>query len=131
MNDPKDRIIPLIATMIFYFWAQQVFSNLKETPEIIKIWMLGGFWGVIVLFMISIFFKVSMHAVASGGAIGIFIVLLLTSSANMMTATFVTLILAGIVGTSRLALGAHKPSEVWLGYIVGIVVQLAAWAYVS
>lgn len=130
MRDPKDRIIPLIAIMIFYFWSQQVFSNLKDTPVIIKIWMLGLFWGIILLFLISIFFKISMHTTAAGGMVGIMIVLLLTSSVNIMTAFFASVILAGLIGTARLLLGEHRPPEIWLGYIVGIIVQLAAWAYV-
>jgi hypothetical protein len=131
MYDPKDRIIPLIAIMIFYFWSQQVFSNLKDTPFIIKVWMLGLFWGVIVLFMISIFFKISMHTTAAGGMVGIMLVLLLTSTVNLMTAFFVSIVLAGVIGTARLLLGQHRQPEIWLGYIVGIIVQLAAWAYVS
>lgn len=131
MRDAKDRIIPLIAVMIFYFWAQQVFSKIPGTPEIIKIWMLGLFWGIIVLFLVSIFFKISMHAVAAGGIIGITIVLLFTSSVNLMTACFAAIILAGLMGTARLVLGAHRPAEVWLGYAVGVIVQLGAWAYIS
>lgn len=131
MYDPKDRIIPLIAIMIFYFWSQQVFSNLKDTPVIIEIWMLGLFWGIITLFMISIFFKISMHTTAAGGMVGIMLVVLLTSPVNLMTAFFASIILAGVIGTARLLLGQHRPPEIWLGYIAGIVVQLAAWAYVS
>lgn len=130
MRDPKDRIIPLITIMVFYFWVQQVFSNLKDSPPIIKILMLGAFWGIIILFLISIFFKISMHTTAAGGMVGILIVLLFTSQVNMLAPLLVSLIIAGIIGTARLLLGEHRQPEIWLGYIVGIVVQLAAWGYV-
>ncbi len=130
MRDPKDRIIPLITIMIFYFWVQQVFSNLKDSPAIIKILMLGAFWGIILLFLVSIFFKVSMHATAAGGMVGILTVLLFTSQVNMLAPLLVSLVLAGIIGSARLILGEHRPPEIWVGYVLGFVVQMAAWAYV-
>ena len=131
MRVSKDRIIPLIATMTFYFWAQQVFSHLPETPKIINILMLGSFWGIILLFLGSIFFKVSMHTTAAGGAIGIMIILLFTSRINMLPALLATIVIAGIVGTARLILREHTAAEVWIGYGIGLLVQLAAWAYVG
>jgi hypothetical protein len=131
MRVSKDRIIPLIATMTFYFWAQQVFSNLTDTPKIINILVLGSFWGIILLFMASIFFKVSMHTTAAGGAIGIMAVLLFLSPFNMLWALFITVIIGGIVGTARLILREHTSFELWVGYAIGIAVQLGAWWYLS
>lgn len=131
MRVARDRIIPLIATMTFYFWAQQVFSHLPETPKIINILMLGSFWGIILLFMGSIFFKVSMHTTAAGGAIGIMIVLLFTSPVNMLPALLTTIVIGGIVGTARLILREHTTAEVWIGYAIGLLVQLGAWLYLG
>ena len=131
MRVSRDRVIPLIATMTFYFWAQQVFSNLNDTPRIINILLLGSFWGIILLFMGSIFFKISMHTTAAGGAIGIMIVLLFLSPVNMLAALITTIIIGGIVGTARLILREHTGPELWMGYAIGLIVQLGAWAYVS
>jgi hypothetical protein len=139
MRVSRDRIIPLIATMTFYFWAQQVFSHpfkIDETrellwPVIIRILLLGSFWGIVVLFIGSIFFKISMHTTAAGGAIGIMTVLLFLSPFNMLTALLATVVIGGIVGSARLVLREHTPAELWMGYIIGFVVQLAAWGYVS
>ncbi len=131
MRVSKDRIIPLIATMTFYFWAQQVFSHQADTSKIINILLLGSFWGIILLFMASIFFKVSMHTTAAGGAIGIMTVLLFLSPFNMLAALFITLFVGGLVGTARLILREHTPFELWAGYAIGFLVQLGAWAYLA
>lgn len=131
MRVSKDRVIPLIATMTFYFWAQQVFSHQPDTPKIINILLLGSFWGIILLFIGSIFFKVSMHTTAAGGAIGIMTVLLFLSSFNMFPALLITVVVGGLVGSARLVLREHTPAEIWMGYIIGIIVQLGAWAYLS
>jgi hypothetical protein len=131
MRVSKDRVIPLIATMTFYFWAQQVFSHLADTPKIINILLLGSFWGVILVFMCSIFFKVSMHTAAAGGAIGIMTVLLFVSPFNMLAAFLTTIIIGGVVGTARLILREHTNFELWVGYFIGLIVQLVAWWYLS
>ncbi|MBA3828230.1 MAG: hypothetical protein H0X33_04785 [Taibaiella sp.] len=131
MDDPKDRIIPLMATMIFYFWADNVISNIPNVPLVLHVLLLGSFWGIIAIFMVNIFFKVSMHTCAAGSMIGILIVLMIVSPTNLVIAFFIALIVAGIMGTVRLILGAHRYGEIWLGYIIGIVVMLGAYIYLK
>ncbi|MBS1616036.1 MAG: hypothetical protein JST06_07970 [Bacteroidetes bacterium] len=131
MRVSRDRVIPLIATMTFYFWLQQVFSHLPDVPKIIDILVLGSFWGIILLFICSIFFKVSMHTSAAGGAIGLMTALLFLSPFNVLSAFFITIIIGGMVGTARLILREHTPFELWAGYVIGLAVQLGAWWYVG
>lgn len=129
MSDPKDRIIPLIGCMIFYFWANHVFSNSDEVPVLLHTLTLGSFWGIILLFLVSIFYKVSMHTTAAGGMLGIMLVLLFTCPVNMVVPFFVAVVIAGVIGTARMLLGAHRIWEVWLGYFLGIAVQIGAYLY--
>ncbi len=135
MHDSKDRIIPLIATMIFYFWIYLVFKNdifkNSTTPFILRVMFLGNFFGIILLFMTNIFFKASMHTSAAGGFVGVMIVLMLINPVNMMLPLFISILVCGIVGTARLLTGAHKPAEIWVGYAMGIIVQLAAYLYLA
>lgn len=128
LRKPKDRIIPLIASMIFYFWAYQVAKG-TDMPFVMKVLLLGNFWGIILVFLVSIFYKVSMHTAASGGILGIIIVLMIINPINMQLPLFAALLIAGLTGTARLALKAHTPGEVWLGYAIGILVQIAAYLY--
>ncbi len=131
MPTARERTIPLMTTMIFYFWVSHVFNSMPNVtvPLILKILLLGNFWGIIVLFMINIFTKVSMHTAAAGGMVGILIVLNILSPINLVMPVFVALVLAGLIGTARIILGVHQRGDIWLGYIVGIVVQLAAYIY--
>ncbi len=131
MRVARDRVIPLIASMTFYFWLQQVFSHLPDVPKIIDILVLGSFWGIILLFICSIFFKVSMHTAAAGGAIGLMTSLLFLSPFNVLPAFFITLIIGGMVGTARLILREHTSFELWSGYVIGLAVQLGAWWYMG
>ena len=89
MKDSKERIIPLMISMIFYFWTYWVFKNL-DSVFILRVMLLGNFWGIILLFLINIFLKISMHAMAIGGMLGIIIVLMLLSPVNMNIPSFPT-----------------------------------------
>jgi nitrate reductase NapE component len=133
MTDPKDRIIPLIACMVFYFWANHALGGNPDPnlqiPLMLHTLTLGSFWGIIALFMVSIFFKISMHAAAAGGMLGILLVLMFASPVNMAMPLFIGLLIAGIIGTARMILGVHKIWDIWLGYLLGIAVQVAAYLY--
>lgn len=130
MRDAKDRIIPLIGIMVFYFWAYHVFKNI-DTPFILRVLLLGCFWGVIVLFMVNIFFKASMHTMAAGGVLGLVLVLMFISPVSMAVPLFMTIIIAGLIGTARMLLGVHRPAEIWVGYGLGMLVQLCAYWYLN
>ncbi len=127
---PKDRVIPLIASMVFYFWIYHVSKNI-DAPFLLQVMLLGAFWGVIALFVVNIFYKVSMHTAGAGSMIGMVIVLLMTSPIAMTIPLFLSITIAGLVGTARLLLGAHRSYEIWLGYVLGILIQLAAYFYIS
>jgi hypothetical protein len=132
MPQARERTIPLMATMIFYFWVSHVFNNMPGVvPFAFKVLLLGNFWGIILLFMANIFTKVSMHTAAAGGMIGIIIVLMIISPANMSVPLFIAIIIAGIIGAARMILGVHQRGDIWLGYIIGVIVQLGAYVYMK
>jgi len=132
MHTARERTIPLMAIMIFYFWVSHVFNNIPgAVPLVLKVLLLGNLWGIIVLFMINIFTKISMHTSAAGGMIGIILVLMMSSPVNMVLPLFIAILIAGVIGSARLIVGAHQKGDVWLGYIIGILVQLGAYAFMK
>lgn len=130
LRNQKERIVPLLATMIFYWWASHVFKN-QSAPLILQVLLRGAYWGIIVLFVCSIFYKISMHTMAAGGMIGFLIVLSIVSPIDMTVPFLIAIIIAGSSGTARMLLGAHTPFEVWTGYLFGILSQLAAYWYLT
>ena len=142
MPTARERTIPLMASMIFYFWVSHVFNSMgipttlnpnpgAVPPLIFKVLLLGNFWGVIIVFLVNIFTKISMHTSTAGAMVGILIVLMITSSVDMTIPLLVGIGIAGVIGTARMILGAHQRGDIWLGYIIGILVQLAAYLYMK
>jgi hypothetical protein len=129
LENRQDRLVGFIVTMFFYFWASFVFRNLPDTPAVAVHFVLGTFLAVCGAWMCTIFYKVSLHAVAMGGLISFFI--LFGRQDQFVSGLYLTLpiLIAGIVCSSRLILGAHNRFEMVSGFIVGILMQSIAWLF--
>lgn len=73
------------------------------------------------LFNIKI--KTSLHMLGIGGIIGFVMVISYEYQLNFNALLAGLFILAGLIGVSRLGLNAHRPKEVYIGFILGIISQ--------
>ena len=60
--------------------------------------------------------------VGIGGLTGLIIYLIIHMHVNLEFYLILTLITAGLVGTARLILEAHKPFEIYSGFLIGCTV---------
>lgn len=77
------------------------------------------------LFNINI--KTSLHTLGVGGIIGFVMVMSYEYQLNFNALIAGLLILAGAIGVSRLALNAHRPKEVYVGFLIGLISQLISF----
>lgn len=126
LNTQKERIIPLAATMIFYFWCWFVLKNFTEIPELYRQFLLGSFITVIGAWLANISFKVSLHALGIGGMLCFLLLLLYGMEGGSAWYLAIGLLVAGLVCSSRLVLSSHRPYEIYLGVVIGVGSQLAA-----
>jgi hypothetical protein len=127
LESRQDRLIGFIVTMFFYFWASYVFRNLPDIPPVAAHFVLGTFLAVCGAWMCTIFYKVSLHAVAMGGLISFFILFGHDDPYVSGLYLVIPVLVAGIVCSSRLILGAHNRFEMVTGFFVGILAQAVAW----
>ena len=129
LDNRQDRLVGFIVTMFFYFWASYVFRNLPDTPPVAAHFILGTFLAICGAWMCTIFYKVSLHAVAMGGLISFFI--LFGRQDPYVSGLYLTLsvLVSGIVCSSRLILGAHNRFEMVTGFFVGLIAQSIAWLF--
>lgn len=141
LQDKSERIAPYIITGVFYLWIFYNFLHNELIPTAYTTFVLGAVIALFVAFFINIFTKISAHAVGMGGLIGMVIITMLLFSyetftlptpwlgswqLNMNMVLIIVILLAGLVGTSRLLLQAHEPRDLYGGYIVGFVTQFIA-----
>ncbi len=129
LRTEKERIIPYIITMIFYWWSWNVFKHLTDSPPVTVNFLLGSFLAICGAWFANIYFKISMHAVGVGGLIGF--VLLYSFQDPFASGLYICIVLliAGLVCTSRLILSAHNGFQVWMGLFVGILAQIVGFSF--
>lgn len=121
METAKERILPLLSTSIFFILGY--FFLLKfQLPAFILMFFLGTLCAVLLSMTISFFWKISIHMVGVGGLLGALSSMAIKYGVNTHVWIFIAIIVAGILGSSRLILGAHKPKQVYAGFLLGIVV---------
>jgi hypothetical protein len=123
LRTQKDRIIPYIATITFYFWTQWVLREQPAVPRILVAFMFGAFISSSAALIANIYSKISMHAIGMGGLVGLFLVILQQNTTLMTWPLSLAILLAGFVCTSRLIVSDHRPKEIYSGLVVGLVCQ--------
>jgi hypothetical protein len=130
LKTQKDRIIPYIICMIFYFWNWYAFKNNHEVKDIVSMSM-AIFNACVFGFLINISMKVSMHAI-SVGVMSTFIALLaFGETVNLSLYLALAILISGIVCTARLIVSDHSQKEIYFGFLVGVFSQLAAHYFVN
>ena len=126
LRTEKDRMIPYIVSMTFYWWSWIVFKNLPDIPATAVHFLLGSFLAVCGGWICNIFYKVSMHAIGMGGALMFFCLFGFHDPFGSGLYIAIALVLTGLVCTSRLILSAHSSFDVWSGLFVGMLAQYIA-----
>ncbi len=127
LSERKQRAIPFLVIIAFFMWTYLVVVRLPFS-ELISDVVLGAFLSVMLAYFINILYiKVSLHTIGMGNLLAIVLVASAVSLYGLAEIFMITIILAGLVGTSRLILKAHYPYEVYLGYMVGFVAQVVAF----
>ncbi|MEL6987231.1 MAG: hypothetical protein AAGK97_05325, partial [Bacteroidota bacterium] len=145
MQDSKERILPFIACGIFYLW---MFINIVRNPDIPSLFssfVLGATIALFTAFIINIFSKISLHAIGAGGLIALIVLIQKLNFGqsfrfyfnsmgfefNLSAVIAIIIFLAGLIGTSRLILKAHKTEEIFAGYFIGFCTQIIAYIVLS
>jgi hypothetical protein len=130
LHTQKDRIIPYVATGVFYFWIWYVFKN-QSFPKEIIMFSLAVFLASSLGLIFNSYLKVSMHTIAAGVVITLMVLLGLFSDDNLGPYISIAFLLAGLVCTARLINSDHHPIEVYSGLLIGMAAQLIAYFFVK
>jgi hypothetical protein len=115
------RIIPILIMSVIYFCIFYLFKWLS-VPGILKHFVVGLAWGLIIIAIINFFFQISLHTSMMGAVIFFFFKLCLINCDFFFLPMLITILLAGLIGSSRLFLKAHSEKEVYFGYLAGIAI---------
>ena len=120
LSNRRERLLPFIILIIFYIGAGKWLVVDLQLGDIIKILLFSGTGLIGIMFLINLKFKISIHSAAiwaiAGYTLGMTTKL---SLPELKYVIFSAIVAGGLIGTSRLYLGYHRPKEVWMGSLLG------------
>ena len=117
----SERIRPFIFIALYYAASSYLFGEKLEMGPVFMTVMISVSVLIILLLIITTWFKISIHAAATWSGVGFVSALILSMGVNPGWYFYFLILAAGITSTSRLYLGYHQPKEVWSGAILGFV----------
>jgi len=126
LHTQKDRIIPYVACITFFFWSFYVSKKLGDPSELTA-FLLSAFIASSASLIINNYMKVSMHAMGVGGLVAFFSLLLFANRLDDVFSLLLVFLIAGITTTSRFIVSDHKPAEITVGFVTGVLIQVITW----
>lgn len=122
----KERLIPLYLTLIFYLAAYFLIKKLPVS-QVYQRFIFSASLSILLILILSYFWKISAHLAAWGGLVGLIISLSLRFNTDLMLYLVSAILCSGFVGYARLRLGAHNPMQVYFGFLVGFLTVLTVF----
>lgn len=116
----EKRMIPYILSIISYFTCVYVMERL-HMPHFMGSIIVAALAVQIVCALINIWWKISTHTAAIGGVAGALFAFSYYLGFNPVWWLCLVIIVAGMVGTSRMILRQHSLSQVVGGFAVGFL----------
>lgn len=125
----EERKFPILFFIILSF----MIGNLLINIQIVDLLAFSFYGTAISLGFTYILFtakiKTSLHTLGIGGILSFIIIMSFEYKLNYNLIIAVLFILSGLIAVSRLALKAHKPKEVYIGFLIGMISQLISYQF--
>lgn len=132
LDNRKERILPFAFVTIFYGLTTYLFHIKIEVNSFLLAVFIGATLIVALITVITIFFKISVHAAASGCLIGsLLAIIYLYPRYSLIWPFSLVIMLSGLIIAARLALNAHTVKEVYAGLILGFLVCFMSVYFLS
>ena len=126
LKTQKERIVPYLASITFFFWTYYVFKNQPEMPRVIVYMCRGMFFASAVALVLNNYYKISMHGIGVGGMMGLMAVTLLQGSLYSGIPFVVAILVTALVVTARKIVSDHQWFDIITGFLLGFLCQLVA-----
>lgn len=114
------RLVPYLISFLCYFACYYV-VNLFHIPHSVGSVLVAAMTIEVLCTMINLKWKISSHMAAIGGVAGALAAFAQIFTFNPVWWLCLVILLAGVIGTSRMILRQHSLAQVLAGFLLGIV----------
>jgi hypothetical protein len=127
LHDRKDRIIPLVACGIWYFWIWYVWRNMAGQSLVTVQFALGVWLAASLGLLLNSYTKISLHALSVGVALCFMFLLSLQESLHYGGWLSIAIFLTGLVCAARFVVSDHRAIDIYGGVFAGMLCMLIGW----
>lgn len=120
LGNKERRVVPYLFSIVSYFVCYYVMHRFN-IPHFMSNILMAALVIQILCALINVWWKISTHTAAIGGVTGALQAFSMIFGFNPIGWLCVVIILAGMVGTSRMILRQHSLRQVCYGFLLGLV----------
>ncbi|MGC9331981.1 MAG: hypothetical protein ACP5DZ_08930 [Bacteroidales bacterium] len=124
LKNSESRFPAYLSVAILYLVSSFLIYKFSF-PLLIKNIMIISTAIVVIITITNKIYHISTHAISVGVLTGLVLFMGIKYNIAFHTEIMILFLVSGVVSSSRLALGYHKPHEVYTGFIGGFVIMLA------
>jgi len=109
---------------VFYYFTYFTLNRQGSFP-VLNLFLVGSAILALLTLLVNNYSKISLHLISWGGFSGALTGLAFLFHLEPFFWIVLILFLSGLTGFARLKADAHKPREVYMGYMLGFVVMFA------
>lgn len=125
LSDRRERLVPYLifitSILICVFFLYKMLM-----PFWLLAMMIGACAALVIALIVNFYWKISAHAIGIGGLLGGIMGVARIHLMNPYWSFIVVLLIAGLVGTSRIFLKRHTPMQVYAGFCLGFICTFVA-----
>ncbi|TRZ77823.1 MAG: hypothetical protein D4R94_02295 [Chitinophagaceae bacterium] len=130
LRTQKERIIPYVITMFFYWWMYYLSRHFNDQPLALKYFYFGIFIASAIGLIINNFIKVSLHGIGVGGILMAVILAGIMYPIQNIFWVSIAIVITSLVMSARMMVSNHTNKELWIGLMVGAATQTIAYFWV-
>ncbi|MCD8073273.1 MAG: phosphatase PAP2 family protein [Alistipes sp.] len=123
LGSRRDRVLPLLITALSYVLCAFMIKGLFGAV-VVQRFLLAGAACITLAFIVTFYWKISIHMIAAGGTLALVIFLEHFGLGRFMPAVIAMVAGCGALASARMYLGAHTPLQVAAGFAGGFAVSL-------
>jgi len=128
VENRRERFIPFMVTLVLYI-TTYVLIRRSPLPETMYSMISACIIAMILAFVITMAWKISIHMTGIGGVVGAMCALFDIHMFFPVAILSALVLLGGFIGTARMVLGIHTLAQIICGSVLGFTVQFVAVKY--
>jgi hypothetical protein len=130
LRTQKERIIPYVITMFFYWWMYYLSRNFTDQPIALKFFYFGIFIATAIGLIANNFIKVSLHTMGVGGLLTAVMIVGFHYPIDNAIWALMAVLMTALVVSARMLVSDHTRQELIAGLLIGFLTQVMAYFWV-